>query len=106
MSSSGLQPPDSSLGKRLSPIASGLLGLSLVLTLALIVKLYVDGYIEIERLEAKLEAERKRLAESHGTLSRLDAELKLLKTDEGVEMVARDKLKFIRPDEVVVMPLK
>ena len=79
---------------------------ALAMLFVVISKLYMDGFIEIRRLEQRLVAEEKGLEESKQLLKRLDDEIALLKTDEGVEMVARDKLRFIRPDEVVVMPLR
>lgn len=79
---------------------------ALALLFVVISKLYMDGFMEIQRLEARLAGEVKSLEESKLQLRRLDEEIALLKTDEGVEMVARDKLRFIRPDEVVVMPLR
>ena len=79
---------------------------ALALLFVVISKLYMDGYLEIQRLEGRLAAENATLEDNKLQLKRLDDEIALLKTDEGVEMVARDKLRFIRPDEVVVMPLR
>ena len=79
---------------------------ALALLFVVISKLYMDGFLEIHRMEARLAGEEKTLEDNRVLLKRLDDEIALLKTDEGVEMVARDKLRFIRPDEVVVMPLR
>src|SRR5437879_3928427 len=92
--------------KGVAPIYQAAFISALSLLFVVVSKLYMDGFQEIKRLEAKRETEHKRSAEAQATLARLDAEIKLLKTDEGVEMVARDKLRFIRPDEVVVVPMK
>ena len=91
---------------RVSPIYQLVFVLALSLLFVVLSKLYMDGYAEIQRLESRLDAEKKRYAEGLGTNQRLESEISLLKTDEGVEMVARDKLRFIRPDEVVILPLK
>lgn len=79
---------------------------ALALLFVVISKLYMDGFLEIQRLESRLTGEIKALEDSKQQIRNLDDEIALLKTDEGVEMVARDKLRFIRPDEVVVMPLR
>lgn len=78
---------------------------ALAMLFVVISKLYMDGFLEIRRLESRLAGENQTLEENKAQLKKLDDEIALLKTDEGVEMVARDKLRFIRPDEVVVMPL-
>jgi cell division protein FtsB len=92
--------------KGVSPVYHTALAVAVLLLLAVISKLFIEGYMEIARLEAKREGEKKRKQEYTATLSKMESEIRLLKTDEGVEMVARDKLRFIRPDEVVIMPLK
>jgi cell division protein FtsB len=91
---------------KVSPIYQLAFVTALVLLFVVIAKLYMDGYLEIKRLEAKLAAEVQGLTEAKALYKRLEDEIALLKTDEGMEMVARDKLRFIRPDEVVVMPLR
>ena len=91
---------------RISPIYQVAFVTALALLFVVISKLYMDSYLEIQRQEARLDAEQKRLTEGRASLKRVENEIALLKTDEGVEIVARDKLRFIRPDEVVILPLK
>lgn len=99
-------PPQETQESGVSPVYQAVLVVAVLLLLAVVSKLFIEGYMEIARLEAKREGEKKRSREYTATLSKMESEIRLLKTDEGVEMVARDKLRFVRPDEVVIMPLK
>ena len=102
----GAAPPEPEKAERgVSPVYQTAFIVALLLLFVVVSKLYMDGYMEIAKLGAKRDAERKRYEENLATLAKLEGEIRLLKTDEGVEMVARDKLRFVRPDEVVVMPL-
>jgi len=104
---SNRQPdPEESKGGGVSLIYQLAFFTALALLFVVISKLYMDGFLEIHRLEARLASEVAALEQQKTELKHLDEEIALLKTDEGVEMVARDKLRFIRPDEVVVMPLR
>jgi cell division protein FtsB len=78
----------------------------LIFSFVVISKLYMDGHMEIQKLENELVKERARLRENLVTVRRLESEIASLTTTEGLEMVARDKLKFVRPEEVVIVPLK
>ncbi|MBI4872919.1 MAG: septum formation initiator family protein [Candidatus Riflebacteria bacterium] len=76
-----------------------------IVLFVLISKLYLDQYIEIRKLEQKLEQEKARVVEAGQEIDRLTQELEFLKTDEGVEKVAREKLKMVKPDEVIIVPV-
>lgn len=93
-----------------APISSGVFQFlfitGCIILFVLISKLYLDQYIEIRKLEAKLEQDRTKVAESEVEIQRLTRELEFLRTDEGIEKVAREKLKMVKPDEVVVVPVQ
>lgn len=96
----------SSEARSANPLFQVVFVLVVILLFVVISKLYLDGHMEIKRLEASLQAEEQKQVDLETTAKTLDSEIRLLRTDEGVEMVARDKLRFIRPDEVVVVPLQ
>jgi cell division protein DivIC len=92
------------------PISSGVFQFlfitGCIVLFVLISKLYLDQYIEIRKLEQKLEQEKARVGEAEHEIQRLSRELEYLRTDDGTEKVAREKLKMVRPDEVIIVPVE
>lgn len=92
-----------------TPISSGVFQFlfitGCIVLFVLISKLYLDQYIEIRKLEQKLEQERAKVVEAQDEIERLTRELEFMKTDEGTEKVAREKLRMVKPDEVIVIPV-
>src|SRR2546423_3832656 len=77
-----------------APISSGVFQFlfitGCIVLFVLISKLYLDQYIEIRKLEQKLEQEKARVSEGQQEINRLSRELEFLRTDDGTEKVARE----------------
>ena len=79
-----------------------LLGLGVFL---LICHLYLSQYIEIRKLEERLNSQSVKLEQRTLELRRFEREISFLSTLKGVEKLARERLRYIRDGELIIMPL-
>lgn len=97
-------------GPSVAPISSGIFQFvfitGCIILFVLISKLYLDQYLEIRKLEQRLEQERSKVTESQQEIVRLTHELEFLRTDEGTEKIAREKLKMVKPEEIIIVPVE
>jgi cell division protein FtsB len=71
-----------------------------------LVKLYIEQYIEIDRLMKRSVVAQQEMETAKSRYEEVAEEVEYLETLEGVERLARDKLRYIRPDEVILVPLR
>ncbi len=67
-------------------------------------RLYLDKYIEIRKLEEKLEERKVELVTISNKVDDLSGEVEFIASLDGIEKMAREKLKYIKEGEVIIVP--